>query len=342
MRSVVLLFIINFIVFGCGKSNDQDLSYELPIFSDTIRIEGEIINDSFIFETGHIALSVNRIIYCGRTDINNMNYHVFNYDGNYIRSFGDLGRGPGEISIPYIPGVLFKDSLYCVFDINHNKKVFFSINSDTFYEEDIRENEKPMLPWLYQLWSNNRVLLFTREKRFVLMSQGDSLDCYNDYPDLTKKNESINIKRGYFAYKSSHAHSDRQNKFVIGTSNGAIMQIFNISDNRIIHNSTIMISKPEYYLSKSQVDNYIPILTSENHIGMYDMCANDKYIYATFYNDNNSKIPYIMQFDWNGNPYKLFEVNDEITNFTIAPDNMVAFAFKYIDEVPYLCKYSLK
>lgn len=103
-------------------------------------------------------------------------------------------------------------------------------NTFTIYEEITQENEKPMLPWLYQLWPNDRSLLFTREKRFVLMSHGDSLDCYNEYPD----------------------------------------------------------------------------------------------------------------FDWEGNPYKLFDVKDEITKFTISPNNLVAFAFKYIDEVPYLCKFTLE
>ena len=59
-------------------------------FADTIGIEGEIINDTFIFETSNLALSARRIIYCGRTDINDMNYHVFDYEGNYIRSFGNF------------------------------------------------------------------------------------------------------------------------------------------------------------------------------------------------------------------------------------------------------------
>lgn len=343
MRIIIrLLFIFILVILGCSKNDEHELCYELPIFADTIGIEGEIINDTFIFETGNLALSARRIIYCGRTDINDMNYHVFDYEGNYIRSFGDLGRGPGEISTPYIPGVLFNDSIYCVFDINYNKKVFFSIDSDTFYEEITQENEKPMLPWLYQLWPNDRSLLFTREKRFVLMSHGDSLDCYNEYPDLTKNDENINVKRGYFAYKTSHAHSDKQNKFVIATRNGAIMQIFNIDSNKIVHNSTKRISKPEYYLSQSQIGSYIPILTSENYIGMYDICANDKYIYATYYQDNDTDVPYIMQFDWEGNPYKLFDVKDEITKFTISPNNLVAFAFKYIDEVPYLCKFTIE
>lgn len=343
MKTSLTLFTVVILLFSvsCGKTDM--ISYYFPKFLDSLNIEAKILNDTFIFETGYLSVSSEYVIYNGRTDINDKLYHIFDYNGNYIRSFGEMGRGPGEISSNLHTGVIVDDSLYCVFDNALSKMAVFYLRQDSCYEIRADMSVPPVFPWLFMAIDENRHISFTRDIRFILSNNGDTISTYDEYPDLSKNNEKKNIKRGYFVYKSSHTLSREQERFAIATWGGALIQIFSFTNDKITLCNTLRILEPKFAIPASHINHPLPYIKSHDERGLYDLTSNGEYIYVQYLYSNDVTDSDILCFDWKGNPISILKLNgQDIDRFTVSPDNRFAFAFKTIDYVPYLVKFKLK
>ena len=101
-KHVFFLFLACFAFVQCKKSAESvDEGYAAPVFPETKEITVECLNDSFIFDIGGIDQLDTLLICSGKTDINDYVFHLFSKNsGAYIKSFGTIGQGPGEILWP--------------------------------------------------------------------------------------------------------------------------------------------------------------------------------------------------------------------------------------------------
>ena len=131
-KHIVFLFSIFLFFLQCKKSAESvDEGYAAPVFPETKEITVECLNDSFIFDIGSIDQLDTLLICSGKTDINDYVFHLFSKNsGAYIKSFGTIGQGPGEILWPVMGYSTDRkeDKVYC-YDAMQTKMVEYAIRN---------------------------------------------------------------------------------------------------------------------------------------------------------------------------------------------------------------------
>jgi len=337
---------------GCNGSGDN-LKYEPPVFKEIIKAEAELLfpNDEFIHDQVQYMGVVDSLLIIQCKTINNEHrFHIFNkYTKTYIKSFGLLGQGPGELILP-ISRVSLDEvtkTLYASSN-SQNKIVKFPIpeiihQDRTIFDETIIN---VITNYLYVYHVKSDIFLggyLGFKYRFGLIKDGtekDTIAGYNQYPPIPKEEENgEEVRRPFFLYRSSVAVKPDGSKFVNVTQCGLIMEIFNIADNKILPESIHRYYKPNYTYNKKS--KYVNLDKSE--MDTYFTRATDKYIYVILIDDSNGKSPNstLAVFDWSGMPVKQYVVDHRMTNFCIDEEDGKVYALATKDGSRYFISFKL-
>ncbi|RNC63796.1 6-bladed beta-propeller [Proteiniphilum sp. X52] len=333
-----VLFILFFL--QCKNQDDSTDAYFPPVFPETQEVVTKRLNDSFIFDTGLINFIDTFIICSGKTDINEHPFHLFSKkSGDHVRSFGQIGQGPGEIILP-VSGFST--------DRNQNKVFFydtrqFKLTEYSLYytENEIAVNTKDyMLPpeirnvrseMFFSLGNNEFLSAYNNSYdtsyRFIKTNIDDTISTYNQYPKLNEPEEFVRVEHAYFANLGRFATKTDGKKFAHATQGGCILEIFDCSD-RITLLQTKRFFEPVYIPPKRKDTMYPFVQVDPNSIhGITSIACTDKYIY-TIYSDRRGENEYhqIAAFDWYGDPVKLFSFERGIISFVIEDNDKKGYA----------------
>ncbi|MBR5857215.1 MAG: hypothetical protein IKY70_08065 [Bacteroidales bacterium] len=244
------------------------------------------------------------VLQCFNTIDNKFAYVYNEKDGKFICSFGNIGRGPGELD-------------FCNMTFRPDSKSFHFVTSHTlehniFYIDSILNgNYTPTsIPLCNRLncdvypFSDSLMLStanFFKEANYrfsIMKSNGDTIIGYRDG---TKRRTPVVIKPDY--------------KKLFTYTNGALeTEVFNLTRNSIKLASVKRYIKPEEKLEGTGINQDYPGITDISKAG-------NKYIYSGWTKSLSKAFPNkLIVFDWNG-----------VAVGTIAIENNPAF--RYVIEV---------
>ena len=362
-----LLLVVLALVVGCvgkgqyGKEQAR-VEFVLPQFADTIDLTSriEVMNDNFILVGGNVFATKDFIVCVSRTEdhINTCMFQLFDKEGNFIRGFGEQGRGPGEISMLMNSYGVLSDSVFYAHDVNASKMVYYSLYDESFSEIPFYHDMSTV--W-YRHAGANRVVLnapFVPERRdenadsmryMVLSTTMDCLDSCFGYPKLRKQNDySLSSKRGLYFYHSRFEYSATHDKIVSIVNNGAHIDIYGFKDDKLIHDRVEHYAESQINISDLARTSYLPYpRPMSEYVGLSGLALSDKGMIVTYTEHNKNEElddeadnSVIWEFDWNLNPLNCYVVKGfEYSN--LSPDHKYLYGYVYINDEPFLARIPL-
>ena len=347
MSQIISALSIILICISCSRNTDE---YNAPVFKETVEVALEVLNDDISFTYGAIDCIDTLLIISNKTTLNKNTFHIFSANsGKYIKSFGSVGRGPGEtfftapdFSIDYNSRIVY------VYDTNLRKLIEYSFNkivegdSHFWSETTMPASEKNHILTTKFYSLNNGIFLWSNN-RFAIGNTSTVLSVYNEYPELDEPEEYKKVEHSYFRHLSHMSTSPDKSKFVNATYSGCILETFSIEHNNIKQIAINRFFKPLYTCSNRDA-NFPYLLPSDDAMGcIMIMRCTDEYIYA-IYSDIPKECSYksIAVFDWNCQPIKLLSFEDKIQYMYVLPGDKAGFALaEREDGTVYLARFEL-
>ena len=240
--------------------------------------------------------------------------HIYFYNkdnGELVRSFGEIGNGPGEFHKSF--GLALDNNEHALIYTDQYKCVHYNIESMlngnlSYSSQEFSINNYGSNP----IYLNDSLFItFPRDKRYAIvnMHKEDTLFCYDHFEHkspLDANNDNLHSFL-YYRYCNIERLNPQKNKLVSLTCCGLVMEIFDIENGSLKRSFVKEYIEPEYTLKST-------IVPEEGIPGIaYYAYTTDKYIYGAW-SESTASIPpsQIAVFDWNGTPLmKLsFENND--------------------------------
>ncbi|MBE6334386.1 MAG: 6-bladed beta-propeller [Bacteroidales bacterium] len=366
MNRFFLIGLIVAVLCSCNQ-NGQKMSYrhaefELPHFKDTIDLTDrvEVLNRDFILVGGKVFATKDFIVCVSQTEdhINTCLFQLFDKEGNFIRGFGESGRGPGEINLVMNSYGVLSDSIFYAHDVNASKLIYYSLYDDSFSEIPFSHDMNTL--WLRHAGANRVVLNapFVPEKRdenadsvryMVLSPQMERLDSCFGYPKLRKEDDySLSSKRGLYFYHSRFEYNAKHDKIVSIVNNGAHIDIYGFNDNKLVHDRIAHYAESNINISDRARASYLPYpRPMSEYVGLSQLTLSDNGMLVTYVEhhdnaefDNGDSGDVIWEFDWNLTPQNCYFVR-EFAYSNLSPDHKYLYGYAYINNEPFLARIPL-
>ena len=326
MKKTIIFFLL-LVIFGCKKDPYVDITFEAPVFKDSMIVNPVVLNDTIFtkFVAGINSYKDYIVLYANIVDYQ---LHLFDKkDGRLVKSFAALGRGPQEVLL--FDNYSFNEEMGIASSIyTMQKKVV------TFYIDSILENKSHFMDKMEYdgydkiAWTNiykcrQGYLMGGRKYEthpdgYRLTRLSDDfkiIGSYNDYPLLVNAEDSVNLALDWDQLRISSTLSPDGSKYAEATQIGGIIETFSIG-NQIERTALKGFYKPHFYKDKNNV-----VFTEKTALGFYYLKATNSYLYALSYNGRNLEVPSceVLVFDWQGNPVKKY-INGKYRFMSICPD----------------------
>lgn len=335
MVRILGIIFFSLLLIQCRYVEGGDESaYKHPVFNKKQHVEIVDFNSEFVFGIGSLGIVDTFLVYAGKTDINNLCYHLFSTQtGKYIKSFGQKGQGPGECSvIGFNLGFDHKEKIMHVYDLQMTKLISYYLldvinneyyTQDWYFPHDIRF---VMNQYVVPLRGDTFLVANSHFNRFMVTSLKDTIYSANEYPRLEEPKEYINVEKSYFFYHGCLASRPDGKRFVYGTRGGCIMEIYDCSDDQISLVKENRFFKPDYETSQRGESKPYIKLKKGSIWGISEFSCTNKYIYAEYTEGTIDDNPTIAVFDWEGNPVKQLLFEGKIISVTIHENDMDGYA----------------
>lgn len=320
-----LYCILSFVIVSCNSSNRKELLFNSPQFNDTINIRGRVLNDTFIMGAAYdIDFYHDYLIIQAFRGSEEGKLHFFNCsDGDYLKSIVTKGRGPGE-AMSVVDFDVNRDSGDVVFFDSMGQKLFhFNIDSVVLndnYKDYIFSEIYPI--YMYATyWGKEGYIakegfkLPTGEyTRFSIIHDDTVVYRYGVYPEFFVPGVPQGVNIIYRSYSHIGISPDKT-KLVCALGLGAVLEIFDIKENKIILNTIKGFHKPIFDVDRNQL---IKPVSGETIYGFSDLYLTSKYIYTQYSSDSDSKIVSdIAVFNWHGECIRLYHTDYDLIRICV-------------------------
>lgn len=305
------------------------VEYEGGIFAETeSTLQGEMLNDSFMFNWPRDMFIMDSLLIIHDSYMQPDCFHIFNKNtGDFIQSFGKIGRGPGEFID--IGSASYDDvsHLLTVFDPNSKKIVLFDMlkivrNERPFYEEIII-GEAPN--FVKRIIQNGDVFIANGNDyrmRYGIWNptNGQFENIYADFPNLT---EDVEANWSIADNSVKLRLSPDRNRLVAGTYIGGVLEIFDVRKDGFSPSEVRYFFEPVFKYADGAVPRYVAALP-ETKIGFEDIFLTKNAIYALTWGVDKEMLgqetPEIIKFDYSGNPAVRFFVDKSLEAIVVDED----------------------
>lgn len=325
MKKVVFCFCL-LSLFGCKKESLYDFDFAAPVFKDTVEINGRVLNDSIITHfIRDLAIYKEYLITEATTKDDKMLNLYDRNTGEFIKSFVNIGRGPGEVNSLGRMTVNHKTGDLWAADLVRRQAFRYNLDSvtketpDYFeqivmkgYDEHTLGNISPCEGGLFMVMNSS---IMYRSPRYMKMDlSGTVTHTYDDYPRV-KGDELDTMRHHYTLIPNRGATSPDGKKYIVIADYGGLFEIFDIATD-ICLKKRQGFYEPAYDMKavKSNNFDYYNIQPNDKTVSVIgDIYATDNYIYMRFgeYGKNvcNDSRQNIGVFDWDGNAVRLYKTD---------------------------------
>lgn len=263
-------------------------------------------------------------------------------NGEVIAAQYNIGKGPDELLDPMGMGYNPLNSTFCVWDLGKQAINLYKVSAEGFekartnYYNKINPSQirnmsntediiLTSVPYQALLIHNSKGLVDELPYRIV---EDDNLDYFNHYNqssiELSVKNDLIFASDLYLPYLAA----------------------FTYKNNKIVKLWDKMVFKPEYVIKNRWL-----AYKKDSYIGFDYMSISDRFIYLSYLGVTITGDSYdmrkmlkqisLMVFDFDGNLVKSYLLDQNLTTFTVTPDDRVLYGL-ISDPDFYIVKYNLK
>ena len=308
MRKNILLVVCVVLLFGvsCRKA---DTTFSVPDFPKKGTIASNKINDTLLmtypFEMFVTDNNIYVLAYVGGTFI-----QVYDKsDGHYVGSGAVMGRGPGELLAGVNMYYDSKSSTVSVYDNQSRKIVKYLIDekgSDLFVFQEERSFLGLINP-IRKAWPlqdstylvNGQVGVEDGDMGRFQMVIGDRLTgSWNSFP-------LDDMEQCWTFWTTATTISPDHMRFADGTLFGAILETFDVKDNRVTQRGCRM-----FYPPAIEYQSGVTSPTEQTVFGFTSLCSTNEYIYGVFLGSKDmNDFDNISVFDWDGREVATFDTD---------------------------------
>lgn len=352
-QSIYLLFIL----FYCctSKISIKEQYNENLQFNDTIICTSKILNDSCIFiMPRQMEIFDTIIIILDEFRPDNF-FHIYNTQGKLLKSFGNKGRGPGELLTVSNFHPNKHNNTIAVYNFRKRHIIEYDIqkilhNVSPFYSEHPIEASTTYPQEIIKLDSNNYLCCHRLPQlRYSIQEGNEEKFQYINYPQIEERNIPT-FTAAILNYAGQYRLSPDHTKFLEVSYIGAIMDLFKIEKNKMIPIKTRLIYYPYYKVIDDQ--NAQITWDDATKIGFECIYTSNSYIYSLLngiigheLKNPNIQEPYtknISIFDWEGNPKTLIQTDHMMNALCLDETEQTIYAVAYNKGEHALVKIPLK
>ena len=324
------IFAALFLFIGCSSNS---VKYALPSFKQETAVRFEQLSDELLMSPHRIFAYRDWIILIGSNGITDDTFFLYDKSsGKLILSDIKYGNGPKETTLGVLD-VSFQRGVLSYYDLQSRKRLSFSIDeylqkgAEAVHEEKLEISS----PWIEQVSDAGRCRILIGNKGFFSqdtvsvphIQMRDSLGHISTYSKETIPDASVR----FYAYNQPLVGiSPDGKKMAVGSSLGAILETFRLSP-KLENNATRYFSEPKLEITE---DNSAP--RGETIVGFGSMSCTDYAVFATFdetcYSEAADRMLFtdIAEFDWDGNPVRLYRSDCGIEQFCVDPEEEIVYA----------------
>lgn len=320
MKQVLLILSVTFIVLGC---NDKNIKYKLPKFNFDEEMKYDVVNSELILPSLILFMDVYKdylvMVYIDKTDDNSWLHIHDKKTGEIIKSNLLKGRGPNEILRPESNHFNHDTGEFSTYIRERSEVMMIQIDSMLADKFEPRfkcdslfglANIEAVCP----VGENRFVIRFDdvdgyEYKRLLMYEGGEISGRIDDYPI-----ENRSLTRILYGFSKLPISPDNT-KFALGTSSGAILELFDIADG--IKRTSI-----GYYYEPIVASDGINVDDLASGYGFIDLASDDKYVYCASGEPKSETLNNITIFDWSGKPVKILRTQDYEAMYPIALDRV--------------------
>lgn len=313
MKYIALISLLYIIVFFSCKEQIQKVIYNPPIFNETTKRSVTVIGDIIDDLPARCIIFNDFLILTHRSIKNEQLFHAYNkYTGEYKCSFGNRGRGIGELI--HINGISIdkKNNSMLVGSLESNQIIEFILDSLKYGKVEVSKKilKHPLRGiGFYSIGKNQYLSIYNPHNRFQLYDDNlNIIDSCNYYSQIVDGIPNTKAANSYYTYCSNIGIKPDGSKFINLTLSGGILEIFEIKEDKINHLKTIHYYQP-IYDEKTGIPKW-----DEAIYGAITLATTNKHIYILLNGsfDSEAKVNKISVLDWEGNPIKQYDLGVDL------------------------------
>lgn len=334
----ILLFAIP-LFFSCKKTTDK-VVYTPPVFDKTFKKTVTIVGDT-IEALGSDPIIVDSFLVIKHESMKNEQlFHVYNRKtGKYVQSFGNKGRGYGELISSNGISMDYNSKTIYVGAMNQSRATVFDLDSLRYGKVGISEI-RLRLPLnstgFYRVTPENFLTIYNLHNRFALYDKEMNVIDSCNYYSPTKSGISEGYALiNYYLYSSGILVKPDGSKFANLTTCGLIVEIFGMNQNKIEHLNTTYFYEPTYNIESGDP------LWGRCIRGLRTYFATDKYIYIVLNGtlDDEIRLDKISVFDWEGHCVKQYDLEVNIMRISIDEEAGIGYVILRDESLEYRLGY---
>lgn len=350
-----VLLVITFLTSCSTNKNESAYSSNIE-FPEIEHVNCTKLNDSHLFAHPKQIAVIDSLIIVADNAHGKL-LHIFNTKGDFIKSFANVGKGPGEaINVNYFS--IANNGDVVIYDPQSMKIIRYNLQAvrsgdikNSFQEQNIASRITKNQDMQVRIWDaismtdSTYLLVGNNDKvRFGIMSN-DIVSTYNQYPECVDT-QNIEEVWSIFANETRCKLNAAKNKMVQSTFIGGILQFFEISNNNIHNYKTMYIFEPKYDIAEGAKPTWVTS-NNETQPGFIDIDVDDNYVYSLlhqFSDDIETRWEYpnaISVFDWEGNPIKKIISDRQLVNISIDKDEIYGICLDKVKEEYVMVKCNL-
>lgn len=336
---LIILFFLN----GCNhkfhNKNEEIEDYECLEISE--KVDLFLGNPTDIIKTGNyiVVLDMYKNNFLTIVDLNN-NTHV---------RTGSIGKGQGELIMPFKLANTKNRSIFHVYDIGN--KSIFAFNIDSCIQKNVYQPLKIDLALkdyfnVIEIGTKKFIGIGSFESGHYAYSTEDTVSYLYNYP-IEKQHQGEENIFACLAYQGLLSYNYAQNKLFYSSSNGTFHEILNFKDNSFeLHYSNHELF-PTY--SPERIGTgYSSALSHDNLFGTLSISSTDEDVYLlrsekTYKEDKEQYFlgKKITVFNWEGKKVRKYLVKEDLSEIVCDNNGKYLYAIA-IRNVPELLKYEIK
>lgn len=339
LKSTHLLFagiITTFCLIGCGKQN-ADYSYSAPVFPETEAVTViPITVDEPIPTLVNMAVNDTVAYIMGNVDQKWIHKYSLN-SGEHLGSYVNRGGAPDEMLMSNSIQINAADSMIYMYNgVEGDYKLYsYHIDRDGSITWVGSRDMKKIFHGCYRVYvlpQPGRLLIDAIDPAdFSLDVKMISSDTIAGPSYQNLDGEPGEILRIMNSRQFCNAVSPDGKKAVYGSSFGGIMQLLDISGEKIVPIRTMRYFPQRFKEKEGRI-----VFERPKTLGFIGMGADENYIYASFVGRPGENVfiaaTNIGVWDWNGNPVKLYTTDKSVLKIVPSNDGNELYVITYTDE----------
>lgn len=339
---ITLLFLTLLISCNPGNPNQKELLTNklLDHYDDTLK--GEILSNPVLSQWGIVPFTSPYGLIGVSANSKGVICLLDTLNGEVLATQYNLGKGPDELLNPMGMGFNPINSTFCVLDHGKQAISLYKVSAEGFVKVRTNYYNKINPSYLRNISNADDIILTSIPYQSLLIHNSKGI--VDSLPYRIVDDADLDY---FYHYNPSTFDLSVKDELIFATdSHLPYLAAFSYRNNKIVKLWDKMVFKPEYVIKNRWIR-----LNNDSYIGFNSLRISNRFIYLSYlgvtiteYNQDKEKLLKqisLLVFDFDGNFVKSYLLDQNLTTFTVTPDDRVLYG---LIENPdfYIVKYNLK